>query len=173
MGISAKSVHYSACHLCDGSVLIEVALLLRVGDKSHLEKDRRTGGLEQHPESRLAYSPVLAIEMPYKTFLHLLGELQRLVHVGVLHQFEHDIGVNGVRVKSLVSRLVIGLEFHHRVLAHRDIEVRLHPVGTEDKSLHSLCSFRFGGISVNRDKEVRVSLIRNIRAGLQRNKHIR
>ena len=121
----------------------------------------------------MSHAAVLSIEVSDETFLHLLGKTQGLIHVAVLHQLEHDIGVNRVRVKALVGRFIIRLEFHHGVLTHRHVEILLHFLGSEDEGLHASRGFVLRRVGMDGDKEVGVILVGNIRAGLQRDEDIR
>ena len=93
--------------------------------------------------------------------------------MAVLHQFEHDVGVDGVRVKALIGRLVVRLEFHNGVLAHGDIEVLLHFFGTEDESLDAARCLGFGRVGMDGNEQVRVVLVGYVGALLERNEHIR
>ena len=173
MGIDAKGPHERGRHLMHRRVGIEVSLFFRVGDKTHLEEYRWTGCLKQHPERSLLHAAVGTVEMPHEMFLYLRSELQGLVHEIILHQLEHDIRVNRVRVEALIGRLVVRLQLHHRVLTHRHIEVLLRFLVTEDKRLHTFRGFVFRCVSVNGDEQVGIVLIGNVGARLQRNEHIR
>ena len=172
MGVRRKSIDDDIRHLRRRSRLVEVFLFLGIGDESHLKEDRRACRLEQHPESRLAHTAILAVEVSDETFLHLFSEKKRLLHVTVLHQFEHDIGVDGVRVKTLIGRLVVRLQLHHGVLAHSDIQVLLHLIRTKDEGLHAPRFFLVRRVGMDRDEQVGIVLIRDIGAGLQGHKHV-
>ena len=153
--------------------MVEETLFLGVGDEAHLKEDGGTCRFEKYPEGGLSHAAVFPIEVSDETFLHLLGKTQGLIHIAVLHQLEHDIGVDGVRIEALVGRFIIRLEFHHGVLAHRHVEVLLHFLGSEDKGLHTTWRFVLRRVRMDGDKEIGVILVGNIRAGLQRNKDIR
>ena len=95
-----------------------------------------------------------------------------MIHITVLHQFEHDIGVNRVGVEALIGSLVIRLELHHGVLSHSDIQVLLHLLRSEDESLHAAGRFVFSSVGMDRKEEVSVILVRYVCARLERNKDI-
>ena len=172
MGISAKGVDECIGHLGDRGGFIHKPLFFRVGDKAHLKEDGRASGLEQHPESSLAYTSISPIEMSDKALLDLLSHAQGLIHIAVLHQLEHDIGVNRVGVKALIGCLVIRLELHDRILPHGYVEVRFHSIGTEDESLHTPRFFFLRRVGMDRDEEVSVRFIGNVRTLLERDKDI-
>ena len=111
--------------------------------------------------------------MSDKALLDLFGKTKRLIHIAVLHEFEHDIGVNRVRIEALVSRVVVRLQFDHRILPHGHVKVRFHSVGTKDESLYTPRFFFLRRIGMDGDKEVSVRFIGNIRALLERNEDIR
>ena len=173
MRISREGVDEGGGHIIHRRFGIQVFLLFGVGDEAHLEEDSRAGGLEQHPERSLLYAAVGAVEVADEMLLHLRRELQRLIHEVILHQLEHDIGVDGVGVKTLIGGLVVRLEFHHGVLAHRYVEVLLRLLRSEDEGLHTLGVLVLRGVCMDGDKEVGIVLVRDVGAGLQRNEHIR
>ena len=173
MGVRAKSVHECVRHLSDRRILVKEPFFLGIRDKAHLEEDRRASRFEENPERSLLHAAVRTVEMPHEAFLDLLGKLERLVHETILHQFEHDIRIDRIGVETLVRRLIIRLEFHHGVLTHSDIEVFLHFLRSENKSLNALGIFRCRSVSMDRDEEVCVVFVRYIRARLERDEHIR
>ena len=172
MSVRTERIDDRLCHLVHGRLLVEKRLFLGIGDETHLKQYRRTSGLEQHPERRLTHAAVLAVEVPDEAVLYLRSKLQRLVHVTVLHQFEHDIRVNRIRVKTLVGRFVVRLQFHHRVLTHRHVQVRLHLLRSENERLHAAGSFGLRRIGMNRDEQVGIRFVGDVGAGLQRDEHI-
>ena len=173
MRIGTKGIDKRVRHLCDRGFLIQIAFLLGVGDKSHLEEDGRASCFEKYPERSLLHASVRAVEMSHKAFLDLLRELKGLIHETILHQFEHYIGVNRVRIEALIGRFIVRLQFHHGILAHGDIEVLLHFLGTEDKSLDSFGVLGRRGVGMYGDKEVRVVFVRDVRACLEGDKDVR
>ena len=172
MGISAKGVDECVRHLGDRGGFIHKPLFFRVGDKAHLKEDGRASGLEQHPESSLAYASISPIEMSDKALLDLLSHAKRLIHIAILHQLEHDIGVNRVGVKALIGCLVIRLELHDRILPHGHVKVRFHSVGTKDESLYTARFFFLRRVGMDGDEEVGIRFIGNVRTLLERDKDI-
>ena len=173
MRISTKGVYQRVCHLRHRCLLVQIAFFLRIRDKAHLKEDGRASRFEQHPERCLLHAPVGTVEMTDKAFLHLLRELERLVHETVLHQLEHNIRINGIGVETLISGLIIRLQFHHSILTHRHVEVFLHLLRSENEGFHTFGFLAGRSVRVDGDKEVRVVLVGYIRARLERNKLIR
>ena len=110
--------------------------------------------------------------MSDETFLYLFRELEGLIHKTILHQFKHDIGVDRIRVKALIGCFVIGLKFHHGILAHGNIKVLLHIVGTEDKCLHPFDGRGLRSVGMNREEEVGLGFVGYVGTCLQGNKDI-
>ena len=173
MRVRAKGVDDGGRHLRDGGRLVQETLFFGVGDEAHLKEDGRTGSFEKYPEGGLPHAAVFPVEMPDEAFLYLLGKMQGLIHITVLHEFEHDIGVDGVRIETLVGCFIIRLELHYGVLTHRHVEVFLHFLGSEDEGLHATRRFVLRRVGMDGDKEVCVILVGYIRAGLQRDEDIR
>ena len=113
------------------------------------------------------HAAVRTVEMAHKMFLYLCSELQRLVHEVILHQFEHDIRIDGVRVEALIGSLIVRLEFHHGILTHGYVEVFLRFLISEDEGLYAFGGFVLRGVGVNGDEQVGIILIGDVRALLQ------
>ena len=173
MSVRAKSVDDGIRHLGDGGGLVQETLFFGVGDEAHLKEDGRTGCFEKHPEGGLPHAAIFPVEVSDEAFLDLLGKTQGLIHIAVLHEFEHDIGVDRVRIETLVGCFIIRLEFHYGVLTHRHVKVFLHFLGSEDKGLHATRRFVLRRVGMDGDKEVCVILVGYIRTGLQRDEDIR
>lgn len=93
--------------------------------------------------------------------------VEALVEVLVLHEFEHDVRVDGVGVKAVVFSLVICFEFDNGVFSHSDVEVFVQSVGTENEGLCSFGLWHGRGVGMDADKEVRVVFIHEVRPFLE------
>ena len=162
------SIHNPCFALCTSKPF----LFFSIAQKSHFNQHARTRRLQEHPKSSLSHSSIGTLERTCKLILNQFGKLQTLIYILTLHQFENDITINGIRVKSLINSLIF-LKCHHRVLTHRHIQIVLHTIHTQEESLRTTCITILSSVCVNANKKISMILISYIRTLLQRQKHIR
>ena len=84
--------------------------------------------------------------------------------MGVLHQVEDDIGLRIVGVEALVGGGIVVFQQDHGILALADLHVGGALVGTHHEGLRAGGGGAFGGIHVDRNKEVGLVAVGDVAA---------
>ena len=105
--------------------------------------------------------------------LDLVCQLDALVEVSILHEVKHDIALRRRRVEALVSRLIVALEEHRLVLAHRHAEVVGELRDPQHIGLRTVDVLRRSAVDVDAEHEGGFLLIRKVSTGLQTDEDVR
>ena len=98
--------------------------------------------------------------------LDLVCQLDALVEVSILHEVKHNIALRRRRVEALVSRLIVALEEHRLVLAHRHAEVVGELRDPQHIGLRTVDVLRRCAIDVDAEHERGFLLIRKVSTSL-------
>ena len=79
----------------------------------------------------------------------MVRQVNALVEVGVLHEVKHDVALRRGRVEASVGRLIVALQEHSLVLAHRYAEVIGELGDAEDVGLGAVDALGGGAIDVD------------------------
>ena len=137
----------------------QVILFSAVGQKSELDKDSWHRGAARDIERLLLHPSVFAAHVVAKCVLNGLGQFYALLNEGVLKHGQHDVRLGLGGVKALVDFLVVFLQ-NDGIFAHGD-PVFVVVVFTHNVGRRTVGRAVFGGVAVNRDKDVALGAIRD------------